>query len=159
MQDFPHRYSVIASGDADHPVSLEAERLPLLRSAAPAEFGGPGDLWSPETLLVAAVADCFVLTFRAVARAAKLSWTSLTCEATGTLDRVERVAQFTHVAIRARLSVPAGSREDQARAALERAERGCLITNSLKAAVQFDAEVVMASQTTDVPDEFALTRR
>ena len=158
MHDFPHHYSVIASGDADHSVSLEAERLPLLHSAAPAECGGPGDLWSPETLLVAAVADCFVLRFRAVARAAKLSWTSLICEATGTLDRVERVAQFTHVAIRARLSVPAGSREDQARTALERAERGCLITHWLKAAVRFDAEVVMASQTTDVPNECTITR-
>ena len=158
MHDFPHRYSVVASGDADHPIALEAERLPRLTSAPPAQFDGPGDLWSPETLLVAAVADCFVLTFRAVARASKLAWITVTCEATGTLDRVERVAQFTHVAVRARLTIPAGSREDQARAALERAERGCLVTNSLKATVQFDAEVVMVAPPTDVPNEWAVAR-
>jgi uncharacterized OsmC-like protein len=93
---------------------------------------------------VAAVASCFALTFRGVARASKLSWTSLTCDVTGTLDRVEGVTQFTHVAIRVLASVPAGTSEDLARRALERAERGCLIVNSLKAVVQFHADVAVA---------------
>jgi organic hydroperoxide reductase OsmC/OhrA len=31
------------------------------------QLGGPGGQWSPETLLVAAAAECFILTFRAVA--------------------------------------------------------------------------------------------
>jgi organic hydroperoxide reductase OsmC/OhrA len=159
MHDFPHQYSVIASGDAEHDIALEADRLPILRSAPPAEFGGPGDRWSPETLLVAAVADCFVLTFRAVAGALRLSWISLTCDVSGTLDRVERVTQFTQFEVRARLSVPAGTDEDQARRALDRAERGCLITHSLKAAVRFHAEVAVAPKTTDVrPNEYATTR-
>ena len=159
MQDFPHHSSVIASGDPDHDVALEAERLPALRSAPPAEFGGPGDRWSPETLLVAAVAGCFVLTFRAVARASRLSWTSLTCEVNGTLDRVERVTQFTHVAVRVSLSVPAGTDEDQARRALEKAERSCLIAQSLKAAVELHAEVTMAPTIDVGPQEYATTSR
>jgi organic hydroperoxide reductase OsmC/OhrA len=141
MQDFPHHYVVTASGDAGRDVTLEADRLPALSSAAPAEFGGPGDRWSPETLLVAAVADCFILTFRAVARASKVSWTSLTCNVDGTLDRVDRATQFTRFDIRARLSVPVETDEGLARRALEKAERGCLITNSLKADIQFQAEV------------------
>jgi hypothetical protein len=40
--------------------------------AAPAEFGGPGDQWSPESLLAGAIASCFALTFRFVARAQKV---------------------------------------------------------------------------------------
>lgn len=43
MQDFPHRYAVTASGDAGRDVTLEADGLPALSSAAPAEFGEPGD--------------------------------------------------------------------------------------------------------------------
>jgi organic hydroperoxide reductase OsmC/OhrA len=142
MQDFPHHYLVTASEGAAPTVRLESDRLPSLPSAAPAQFGGPGDRWSPETLLVAAVADCFVLTFRAVAIASKVSWTTLTCEVDGTLDRVDRVTQFTRFDIRARLSVSAGTDESFARRALEKAERGCLITNSLKASVRFHAEVL-----------------
>jgi len=142
VEDFPHHYRVTASEGAAPTVLLESERLPSLPSAAPAQFGGPGDRWSPETLLVAAVADCFVLTFRAVATASKLRWTTLTCDVDGTLDRVDRVAQFTRFDIRVRLSVPAGTDESFARRALEKAERGCLITNSLKASVHLHAEVL-----------------
>ena len=142
MQDFPHHYLVTASEGAAPTVLLESDRLPSLPSAAPAQFGGPGDRWSPETLLVAAVADCFVLTFRAVASASKVSWTTLTCDVDGTLDRVDRVAQFTRFDIKAQLSVSAGTDESFARRALEKAERGCLITNSLKASVHFHAEVL-----------------
>jgi peroxiredoxin-like protein len=141
MQPFPHRYEVEAGATVDGDVTLESNRLPTLKSASPAEFGGPGDRWSPETLVVAAVADCFVLTFRAIAGMSQLAWTSLTCEAVGTLDRVERVARFTEVTVRARLEIPDGTDEAKARRLLEKAEQSCLISNSLKASVHLEADV------------------
>lgn len=145
MQEFPHRYVVTAAAGAESDVTLDSAGLPVLASAPPTEFGGPGNRWSPETLLVAAVVDCFVLTFRAIARASKLSWTSLTCEATGTLDRVERVTQFTGFHVRARLSVPAGGNVEQAQRLLQRAEQTCLVTNSLKGTSHLDASVDVAA--------------
>lgn len=141
MQALPHRYRVKGTGRITGDVELTAERLAMLRSASPAEFDGPGDQWSPETFLVGAVADCFILTFRAVANASKLSWISLDCDVTGTLDRVDRVTQFTHFAMTANLVVPAGVDADAARHALEKAERNCLISSSLKAPIALDATV------------------
>jgi len=132
MTSYPHHYVTSASALRDGNVSVESVGLPALSTAPPAEFGGPGDLWSPETLCVGAVANCFVLTFRAVARAAKLPWVSLRADAIGTLDRVQGVTQFTRFAIHALLDVQAGVSEQDAKAALERAERACLIRNSLK---------------------------
>jgi len=123
---------------------LTADGLPRLQSASPAEFDGPGNRWSPETLLVGAVADCFILTFRAIAKASRVSWISLDCDVTGTLDRVDRVTQFTGFDMRAHLMVPAGEDTDRARQALEKAERNCLISRSLKAAVALDATVEIA---------------
>ena len=145
MQAFPHYYAVTATAGAGSPVTIQSTGLPALQSAPPAEFGGPGNLWSPETLLVAAIVDCYVLTFRAIAGMSKLSWISLTCEATGRLDRVDRVTQFVDVQIRARLSVSPGTDAEQARRVLVRAEEGCLITNSLKAVRHLDADVEMAA--------------
>ena len=113
----------------------------VLISAAPAEFGGPGDRLSPESLCVGAVADCFVLTFRAIARASKLPWTSLRCNAEGTLDRIERVTQFTSFLLRATLQVPPGTDEARARQLLERAEQTCLISRSLKGTFHLEAKV------------------
>ena len=145
MQDFPHHYAVTVSGSSGGDVALTSAGLPVLLSAPPPEFGGPGDRWSPETMLVAAVGDCFILTFRAIARAAKLPWESLTCDVAGTLDRVDRVTQFTAFAVRATLTVAPGADVNQAHKALERAEHGCLITNSLKAGVQLETKVLIAA--------------
>jgi organic hydroperoxide reductase OsmC/OhrA len=125
-------------------VALTAERLTMLQSASPAEFDGPGNRWSPETLLVGAVADCFILTFRAVAKASRVAWISLVCDVTGTLDRIDRVTQFTGFDMTAHLVVPAGEDTDRARRALESAERNCLISSSLKAAVALDATIEIA---------------
>lgn len=132
MHPFPHHYSVVATADTQGDVALEGERLPPISSAPPTEFGGPGDRWSPETLLVAAVADCFVLTFRGIAGLSRFSWVSLECHVTGTVNRVDRVTQFTALAVSARLRVPPGTSEDQARRLLTKAKETCLVTNSLK---------------------------
>ncbi len=145
MQDLPHHYHVNASAEAEGNITLKAEDLPRIVTAAPAEFGGPGDQWSPETLLVGAVADCFILTFRAIARASKLEWTNLECSAEGVLDRVERVTRFTAFTVRATLTVPAGSDPDKARRLLEKAEGSCLITRSMLAETHLEAEVIVAA--------------
>ena len=93
MQDLPHHYVVSASAAGKANIVLSSKGLPEFESAGPAEFGGPGDAWSPETLLVAAVADCFILSFRAIARTAKLEWLTLECTAEGTLDKIEKFTQ------------------------------------------------------------------
>jgi organic hydroperoxide reductase OsmC/OhrA len=153
MKPFPHRYRVRGSGDPTGDVALKTDRLPDRHSEPPPEFGGPDDRWSPETLLVAAVADCLILTFRAIARAAKLSWTSLDCEVTGTLDRVEGRTQFTDFDVRARLVVPRAEDPQKARDALDKAERSCLVSHSLKATSHLDAviETVLPAESPTPP--------
>jgi organic hydroperoxide reductase OsmC/OhrA len=141
MQQLPHHYSVSASAGAEGEVKLSSGGLELA-SAAPAEFGGPGDRWSPETLCVGAVADCFVLTFRAIARAAGFPWVALKCEVDGTLDRVERVTRFTEFFVRASLEIARGADEQQGLRLLERTEQACLITNSLKGTSHLEAKVM-----------------
>jgi peroxiredoxin-like protein len=141
MQAYPHRYLVDASTQPAGSVVLSAAGLSPLHTAPPAEFGGPGDQWSPETLLVGAVADCFVLTFRAIATASRFPWTALRCSAEGQLDRVEGVTRFTRLALRARLTVPPGSDREKAKRLLEKAEKSCLITNSLALASELTCEV------------------
>ena len=144
MQDLPHHYCVTAAATTAGDVTLGSEGVADIVSAPPREFGGPGDKWSPESLLVAAVADCFVLTFRAIARASKISWQSLSCEVTGTLERSDGVTRFTRFAVRATVHVPADANEERAVRCLQKAEAGCLITNSLSGTTHLEASVVRA---------------
>ena len=146
MTQFPHHYTVKVSAQQQGSVAVEAPNLPLIRSAPPVEFGGPGDQWSPETLFVAAIADCLILSFRAIARASKFEWHELICDAEGTLDRIDSVTRFTHVVLQATLRVPAGVDTARAQRLLEKAEQTCLVTNSLTAECRLEARVQVAPQ-------------
>ena len=142
MHPYPHQYRVSAATSATGNVCLSSLSLPDISSAPPPEFDGPGGLWSPESLLCAAVADCFVLTFRSVARFSKFEWLSLECTTEGILEKAEGGARFTRFVTRAVLRVPAGSDAAKARLLMEKAEHGCLIANSLNGTRELAAEVV-----------------
>ncbi len=144
MHPFPHRYFVSSTIGPDGDVVLESEGIPALPTVTPPEFDGPGGKWSPETLLVAAVADCFLLTFRGIARASKMRWTSLSVECEGTLERPDRYSQFTRFDIRAALTLPPEVSEDQARRILTRAEETCLVTRSLNGEIHLDIAIERA---------------
>jgi len=142
-QKLPHQYQIVANAQQDGDIDLAGEGIPTLKTNAPAQFGGPGDQWSPEDLLVGSVADCFILTFRAIARASKLDWVNLECVTEGTLERIERVTQFTSFNIQAKLTVNSDIDPEKALKLLEKAESNCLITNSLKASTHLQTEVVV----------------
>ncbi len=115
--------------------------LPGIATAPPPEFDGPGGVWSPETLLVAAIADCFLLTFRGVSRAARFEWVGLEAHVDGTLERVSGVTQFVRYITRATLTVQSNADHAKARELLERAEKLCLVANSLRGARALEIQV------------------
>ena len=141
MQGFPHHYRVSATGGTEGNVVTSGDGLPDLNIQPPAEFGGPGDSWSPETLLTAAVTDCFILTFRAIANASKFEWNSLECVVEGVLERPERSTFFTAFKLHAVLHVPAGARPELAQRLLEKSEQLCLITASLKSEISLTTDI------------------
>ena len=144
MHPYPHQYTVSATGGPAGSVAVNATGLPEIETAPPVQFDGPGGTWSPETLLCASVADCFILTFRALAKASKLEWTGLACHVEGKLERVEGVTRFTGFTTHARLEVAQGADAGTAKTLLDKAERKCLITNSLTGTQTLEAEVVVA---------------
>ncbi len=145
MQELPHCYKVEASAAHNGNPNLESGTLQPIATEPPPEFGGPGNLWSPETMMVGAVASCFILTFRGVARASSFPWLSLTCPAEGRLERCDGRLRFTEFTLRPTLKIPAGADRERALHLLEKAERSCLVTNSLSSTVRLESVVVEIS--------------
>lgn len=142
MHPYPHTYTAVATGVPTGLVAIRSPQLPQLQTAPPPEFDGPGGVWSPESLLCAAIADCFILTFRAVSRAARLNWLHLDCQVLGVLEQVDKAAQFTEFTTSVTLVVPPGTAVAAARALVQQAERGCLIANSLRGARTLTIEII-----------------
>jgi organic hydroperoxide reductase OsmC/OhrA len=145
MHQFPHIYSVSANASAESLVTLSANGVESISSAPPLEFDGPGDQWSPESLLVAAVADCFILSFRAIARASRLDWSDLSCDVDGALDKSDGGPRFTAFTVRVRVTIDDVANTDKAEKLLQKAEHACLITNSLIADSHLETEVNVAN--------------
>ena len=141
MKPLPHRYTVRLAGGPSTYAFVTADDVPELRTAPPLEFDGPGDAWSPEHLLLAAVETCFLFSLRAVARASRIEFTTCDVTAEGTLDRADGALRFTGITLRAQLRLAPGTDPDRARRAVEKAERACLISASLSTPVRIEPEL------------------
>ena len=93
---------------------------------------------------MAAVTNCLVLSFRAIAAASRFEWLNIECDASGVLDQVERKIQITTIENSVTLTVPAGSDPAKAEKLLEKAEQACFISNSLTAEVALKCEIVIS---------------
>lgn len=143
MRPLPHRYEVRITSGPSGRATLASPGVPDLATAAPVDFGGPGDAWSPEQLLLAAVEACFLLTFRAIAQASKIDFTSLTVDGEGIVDRGNGGMRFTEIILRPRVGVPAGVDPARVRWALEKAEKTCLVSASLSTLIRLESEIVV----------------
>jgi organic hydroperoxide reductase OsmC/OhrA len=142
MHPFPHQYTVGAAVRPDGDVPLSSPGVRVIESAPPKEFDGPGNQWSPEQLLTAAVADCLVLNFRAIAAASKFRWLELQASTRGTLDKAQGIMRFTRFETHAKLHVPAGTDLERAKRLLEKAEASCPVANSLSSERHLSVEIV-----------------
>ena len=141
-QALPHQYQAKASGKPDTYLNISIANIADMVVAPPAQFGGPGDQWSPEDLFMASIASCFILSFRAIARASKLSWLSIECHSEGILDRLEGKTQFTNIVTTATLMVADTDSVEKAERLLHKAEQSCLVVNSLTSDSHLECSVI-----------------
>lgn len=118
---------------------------------APPQFGGLEGRWSPEDLLLSAIAACFTTTFRALADYSKFHYSDLEVEVKGTVRKVESGYQFAEIVICPAVTVL--SAEDGAKAdrLLEKANRLCLVSRALVLPQKFEPQVhtEVAAQTVE----------
>ncbi len=142
MTPLPHQYDVTLVGGPSGYARITSSDLPVLPVAAPADFGGPGDAWSPEHMLLASVQACFLLTMREIAKLSQVTFTSLESSISGTVDRQDGVMRFTEIVIRPRLRVAAGTNHARAIRVMEKSEQACLISASLSTPIRLEPEVI-----------------
>ncbi len=127
---------------------VRADPLPPLQVGAPPELGGMAGNWSPEQLLLASLSSCYYTTLCALATRAGIGVRSVSCRATGTVEKDEasgngeKMLAFTKIDLAVDVDV-----EPVAFAAvhslLQKAERLCLVSQSLRVPVAVDAIVTM----------------
>jgi organic hydroperoxide reductase OsmC/OhrA len=114
---------------------------PSLEVAVPPEFGGPdARVWSPEDLLVAAVASCYAVTLASVAERRGLSVRTLGVRGVGHVEKGPEGSAFTVVELRVAIEADETSWPAVEEAALLAEER-CLVRRALDTPVHVELEL------------------
>ena len=116
--------------------------------ATPPEFpkGIPG-IWSPEHLFTASVSSCLMTTFLAVAENSKLAFTDFACKSKGKLEQIEGKWVMSEVILEPTVTIEDEADREKALRVLEKSERACLISNSIKSKITMMPEVVVSEKT------------
>jgi organic hydroperoxide reductase OsmC/OhrA len=101
-------------------------------------FGGLQGRWTPEELLLAAIASCFTTTFRVVASNAQSDFTDLEVEASAVMRKLPSGYSLTEITIQPTLKIGESVDQDQALDLLKRAERLCLISRAIDTPLRFE---------------------
>jgi|SRR5687767_11549985 len=125
---------------------LSAPVLPSLKVDAPPEFKGHEGVWTPEHLFVASVNSCFMTTFLAIAENSKLEFVSFSADAKGKLEKLAQGFMMTEITLRPKLVIRNARDAERAGRILEKAEKHCLISNSIKTQTKLEPEIKLIGQ-------------
>jgi organic hydroperoxide reductase OsmC/OhrA len=95
------------------------------------EYCGLAGRWTPEQLLLSALAACFTTTFATVARKARFSYTDLEVEVLGNAAPDSLECSLSEILIRPRLTVLSDRQVDQGLALLQQTESLCLLSQAV----------------------------
>lgn len=146
MSQLPHSYRVTAQFSETDGLRVRSGNVPEMAVAPPVQFGGPGDMWSPEDLQMAALSSCLILSFKAIAAASRLAWHTIECDCDGTLAKHDGKVYFTEVRSAVRLHIAAAADKAKAERLVHKADETCFISNSLLATPQLRVEISAADE-------------
>ncbi len=139
-----HYYEVSVKWESDRIGELTSPSLQNVKVATPPEFpkGVPG-IWSPEHLFVAAANSCLMTTFLAIAENSKLDFSSFTCGAKGKLEKVDGKFMISEIELMPQVKVKEEADKERAMRIIEKSEKACLISNSMKSNIVLKPEVIL----------------
>ncbi len=109
---------------------------PPIEVATPPEFGGPPNIWTPEDLLTSSAASCIMTSTLFFAEKAGIEMRSYMSNASGVMEKTPNGLAITRITVEVAITLVDASQEAAIRKAVDRAERTCPISKSLRCPVE-----------------------
>ena len=149
-----HTYRVVAWWASGKTGLVKTDSAPnAIHFTTPPQFGGIEGRWSPEDLLLSAVASCFTSTFHALAEYSSFRFTDLEVEVQGCVNKSDSGYMFTEIVIRPTVKVSIEEDRTRADRLLEKSKRLCLVSRALAVSQKFEPRVqtpISAVETAEV---------
>lgn len=149
MENHVFEASAVWEGNSDSVGTVTTPGGLHTTCAVPAEFKGPGGHCSPEELMLAALASCYIITIAFMCEIKKLPLLKQTMRLEGEVGRdpESKKTRFLHIFIEIQMTVAPDATDTQKEAILQAAKDAksrCFVSNSLRDDVHIDvdAEIV-----------------
>jgi organic hydroperoxide reductase OsmC/OhrA len=140
-----HQHRVVAWWTSGQTGLAKSDSAPnAIHFTAPPQFGGVEGRWTPEDLLMTALASCFTTTFHTIAGYSEFEYTDLAVEAIGTVIKTDCGYVFRDIVVRPSLTILSKEHRDRAISLLHRAKTLCLVSRALAAAQKFEPRIEIA---------------
>lgn len=137
-----HTYRVVAWWASGKTGLVKSDSAPnAIHFTTPPQFGGMEGRWSPEDLLLSAVASCFTSTFQALSAYSKFRFTDLEVEVAGSVVKSGSGYTFSEIVIRPKLTILSNEERAVADRLLEKAKQLCLVSRALSITQRFEPQV------------------
>ena len=140
-----HLYQVNISWKENRKGEMNSPELSTpIEVATPPQFPkGVEGIWSPEHLFTAAVSSCLMTTFLAIAENSKLDFVHFSCKSKGVLEQLEGKLMMTEVILEPTVVIKTEEDREKAERVLQKSEKACLISNSIKSKVTMITEIII----------------
>jgi organic hydroperoxide reductase OsmC/OhrA len=147
MEKGTHQHVVAAWQTSGRTGTAKCVRVPNpLHFSAPSQFGGLEGRWTPEDLMLAAVASCYTSTFRALADYSKFKYADLEVEVTGTIHKIDSGYSFGEIVTRPALTIVREWDHERAVRLLQKTQELCLVARALSVKHRFEPRIVVADK-------------
>jgi peroxiredoxin-like protein len=114
-----------------------------VKIATPPEFNGPSGYFSPEELFLASINSCIMTTFFYFAERFSFSFLSYESEASGEVIFEDGKFAFSSIIVKPVIKVKDTTEKEKAAKGIEKSEKYCLISNSVKADIKVLPEIIV----------------
>ncbi len=141
---FPHRYETTLTWKSGELSELGSGDRVVIPGGPPSQFDGSDDTrWSPEHLVLAALSQCFMLTWIALNKRSQIPLKGWESKGESVLEKTKEGLVFTSFKVTVTMKTDA-ARVEEARKLMDTAKRFCIIANALKTPASLEAVVEAA---------------
>ena len=142
-----HTYHVVAWWTSGETGLAKSDSAPnAIHFTAPPQSGGLQGRWTPEDLLLTALAACFTTTFHSLTSYSSFEYTDLQVEVDGAVSKMDNGYVFSEIIIRPNLTIKDEQSREVAISLLQKAARVCLVSRALTTAPKLEIGVEIRKQ-------------
>ncbi len=122
---------------------ISVDRKAIIRTGTPLGDLKEANYHTPEDLFVASATVCYMNGFINFTKKMHIDFKAFTCDAIGTLEKVDRSFEITKIEMRTRVEIESEDLRSKIDRALELAAKYCFVGNSMKCPISHDTEIVV----------------